>query len=84
MMTMIVMVMMMMLMLTVMMMKIAANTLQHGWILWHSPKTFTHINSFDALNNLMKHLPSADKEYEAQETGVTSRVTRTVSGRGAV
>ena len=40
--------------------------------------------SFDALNNLMKHLPSADKEYEAQETGVTSRVTRAVSGRGAV
>ena len=83
-MTVIVIVMMMMVTLMVMMMKIAANTLLHGWILWHSPKTFTHISSFDALNNLMKHLPCADKGYEAQKTGMTSRVTRAVSGRGAV
>lgn len=83
-MTIIVIVMMMMVTLVVMMVKIAANTLLSGWILWHSPKTFTHISSFDALNNLMKHLPSADKEYEAQETGMTSRVARAVSGRGAV
>ena len=67
-----------------MMMKIAANTLHHGWVLWHSPKTFTHINSSDALNNLMKHLPSADKECEAQGTGVTSSVTQAVNGRGAI
>ena len=64
-MTVIVIVMMMMVTLMVMMMKIAANTLLHGWILWHSPKTFTHISSFDALNNSTRqyYYPSfTDKE----------------------